>query len=56
MPIHLQEAMQFLGYRKGDFPVTERVATEVVSLPMYAELTDGQVEAVAEAAKRALRA
>ncbi|MDQ3097488.1 MAG: DegT/DnrJ/EryC1/StrS family aminotransferase [Chloroflexota bacterium] len=56
VPIHLQEAMQFLGYRKGDFPVTERVATEVVSLPMYAELTDAQVEAVAEAAKRALRA
>lgn len=56
VPIHLQEAMQFLGYRKGDFPVTERVATEVVSLPMYAELTDGQVEAVAESAKRALRA
>lgn len=56
VPIHLQEAMQFLGYRKGDFPVTERVATEVVSLPMYAELTDAQVEAVADAAKRALRA
>jgi len=56
VPIHLQEAMQFLGYRKGDFPVTERVATEVVSLPMYAELTDAQVEAVADSAKRALRA
>ncbi len=56
VPIHLQEAMQFLGYRKGDFPVTERVATEVVSLPMYAELTDAQVEAVAEAARRAFRA
>lgn len=56
VPIHLQEAMQFLGYRKGDFPVTERVATEVVSLPMYAELTDAQVEAIADSAKRALRA
>lgn len=56
VPIHLQEAMQFLGYRKGDFPVTEKVASEVVSLPMYAELTDAQVEAVAESAKRALHA
>src|SRR5713101_913824 len=40
VPIHLQEASAFLGYRQGDFPVTERLATEVVSLPMYAELTD----------------
>ena len=56
VPVHQQEAMQFLGYRTGDLPVTEKVAREVVSLPMYAELTDAQVEAVADAAKRALRA
>lgn len=55
VPVHEQEAAQFLGYRKGDLPVTERVAREVVSLPMYAELTDAQVETVAESAKRALR-
>jgi len=55
VPIHEQEAAQFLGYRKGDLPITEKVAREVVSLPMYAELTDAQVEAVADAAKRALR-
>ena len=47
VPIHLQEAAQFLGYRKGDLPVTERVAGEVLSLPMYAELTDAMVERVA---------
>jgi len=47
VPIHLQEAAQFLGYRKGDLPVTERVAGEVLSLPMYAELTDTMVERVA---------
>ncbi len=47
VPIHLQEAAQFLGYRKGDLPVTERVADEVLSLPMYAELTDAMVERVA---------
>ena len=47
VPIHLQEAAQFLGYRKGDLPVTERLADEVLSLPMYAELTDAQAERVA---------
>jgi len=56
VPIHEQEAAQFLGYRKGDLPVTEKIAREVVSLPMYAEMTDAQVEAVAAAAKKALRA
>ncbi len=47
VPIHMQEAAQFLGYRKGDLPVTEKVAGEVLSLPMYAELTDDQIDRVA---------
>jgi dTDP-4-amino-4,6-dideoxygalactose transaminase len=47
VPIHMQEAAQFLGYRKGDLPVTEKVAGEVLSLPMYAELTDEQLDRVA---------
>lgn len=47
VPIHMQEAAQFLGYRKGDLPVTEKVAGEVLSLPMYAELTDQQLDRVA---------
>jgi len=51
VPVHLQEAAEFLGYRQGDLPVTERLAGEVVSLPMYPELTDAQVEHVAKAAK-----
>ncbi len=55
VPVHLQEAAAFLGYRKGDLPVTERLATEVLSLPMYAELTDAQVETVAGAVKASLR-
>jgi dTDP-4-amino-4,6-dideoxygalactose transaminase len=46
VPIHMQEAAQFLGYRKGDLPVTEKVAGEVLSLPMYAELTDAQIDRV----------
>ena len=47
VPIHMQEAANFLGYRKGDLPVTEKVADEVLSLPIYAELTDAMAERVA---------
>ena len=47
VPIHMQEAANFLGYRKGDLPVTEKVADEVLSLPIYAELTDAMVDRVA---------
>ncbi len=47
VPIHLQEAAQFLGYRKGDLPATERVCEEVLSIPIYAEMTDAMVERVA---------
>jgi dTDP-4-amino-4,6-dideoxygalactose transaminase len=46
VPIHMQEAAQFLGYRKGDLPVTEMVAGEVLSLPMYPELTEAQIDRV----------
>jgi dTDP-4-amino-4,6-dideoxygalactose transaminase len=46
VPIHLQQSAEFLGYRKGDLPVTEKVASEVLSLPMYPELTDAQVDRV----------
>jgi dTDP-4-amino-4,6-dideoxygalactose transaminase len=56
VPVHLQEASAFMGYRQGDFPVTERIANEVLSLPMYAELSDGQVETVAGAVKEFMRA
>jgi dTDP-4-amino-4,6-dideoxygalactose transaminase len=40
-----------LGYRKGDMPITEKVASEVLSLPMYAELTDEQLERVADSVR-----
>lgn len=51
VPVHLQEAAEFLGYRRGDLPVTERLAGEVVSLPMYPELADAQVEHVVRSTK-----
>jgi dTDP-4-amino-4,6-dideoxygalactose transaminase len=49
VPAHLQPAYSSLGYREGDFPEAERQATRVLSLPMFAELTAGQIERVAEA-------
>lgn len=46
IPIHLQKAYSDLGYAKGDFPVTERAAEEILSLPMFPELTEAQIEHV----------
>jgi dTDP-4-amino-4,6-dideoxygalactose transaminase len=42
IPLHLQKAYTTLHYRKGDFPVAEKVAAEIVSLPMFPQLTAGQ--------------
>ncbi|MFC1677246.1 DegT/DnrJ/EryC1/StrS family aminotransferase [Planctomycetota bacterium] len=51
VPLHLQEAYGSLGYKKGDFPVTEKCSEEIVSLPMFAELTCEQIEYVVEKIK-----
>ena len=47
VPVHLQPAYADLGYQAGDFPHSEEAAREVLSLPIYAELSDEQVEQVA---------
>jgi dTDP-4-amino-4,6-dideoxygalactose transaminase len=47
IPVHLQEAYRFLGCAEGSFPVTERCAQEFLSLPMFPELTNEQIQAVA---------
>jgi dTDP-4-amino-4,6-dideoxygalactose transaminase len=47
-PMHLQPAYAYLGYRKGDFPVAERAASEVLSLPIHPELNEAQIEYVAD--------
>jgi len=54
IPIHLQEACAGLGYRRGEFPATERAAERILSLPMYAELTAEQQEHVATSLKQAV--
>jgi dTDP-4-amino-4,6-dideoxygalactose transaminase len=56
IPVHLTEAYSDLGYKRGDFPETERAANEVLSLPMYPELTEEQVESVATAVRNAASA
>jgi len=48
IPLHLQKAYHALGYSVGDFPATERVANEIVSLPMYPQLTAAQQARVVE--------
>jgi dTDP-4-amino-4,6-dideoxygalactose transaminase len=54
VPLHLQKAYEYLGYKKGDFPVSEHVASNHVSLPMYAELPIEHVEHVAKTVREVL--
>jgi dTDP-4-amino-4,6-dideoxygalactose transaminase len=56
VPIHLQEAYRSLGYERGSFPITERAASQMVSLPMFPELTPVQIEMVAQRVKEAVTA
>ena len=49
IPLHLQKAYAGLNYGEGAFPVAERLAAEIVSLPMFPQLTDGQQARVVEA-------
>ena len=51
IPLHLQPAYSYLGYKEGDFPVTEECSQKILSLPMFAELTDEQIENIVEIIK-----
>ena len=44
MPLHLQECFTYLGYKKGDFPISEIVSNEIMSLPMNPYVTDEEIE------------
>jgi dTDP-4-amino-4,6-dideoxygalactose transaminase len=49
IPLHLQEAYAWLGHRKGDFPVAEQIADTQLSLPIYPEMPDSDIDQVADA-------
>jgi dTDP-4-amino-4,6-dideoxygalactose transaminase len=56
IPLHLQKACRTLSYRQGDFPVTERTAAEILSLPMYPQLTRANQENVVQSVENFLTA
>jgi len=49
LSLHLQEVYKSLGYKPGDFPESEQAQEQVLSLPMYPELSQGQIEKIAQA-------
>ncbi len=55
VPLHLQKVYAGLGRGRGSFPVSERIGDRCISLPMFAELTDEQVNTVAAALRAALK-
>jgi dTDP-4-amino-4,6-dideoxygalactose transaminase len=48
IPIHLHPAYRDLGYKRGDLPVSEKYATEILSLPMYPELEENQIQYICQ--------
>ncbi|MCX8028025.1 MAG: DegT/DnrJ/EryC1/StrS family aminotransferase [Thermodesulfovibrionales bacterium] len=54
IPLHLQRALEFLGYKRGDFPVAEMVSSEILSLPMYPELTSQEIQTICKTIQKSL--
>lgn len=52
VPLHLQKAYQYLHHEKGTYPVAEKCAQEIVSLPMFPELTEHQIDHVVDVLKK----
>ena len=47
-PLHLQKCFDYLGYKKGDFPVAEKVSQSILALPIYPEITEDEVDFVCD--------
>jgi dTDP-3-amino-2,3,6-trideoxy-4-keto-D-glucose/dTDP-3-amino-3,4,6-trideoxy-alpha-D-glucose/dTDP-2,6-dideoxy-D-kanosamine transaminase len=54
-PIHTMSGYKYLGYKEGDLPITEKIANEIFSLPMYPSLTDEQQDTVIDVLRNILR-
>ncbi|MDP8211900.1 MAG: DegT/DnrJ/EryC1/StrS family aminotransferase [Candidatus Zapsychrus exili] len=54
IPVHLQEAYKDAGYKEGDLPVTEQIANQVLSLPMFPHITKEQIDYVCDLLKKCL--
>ena len=52
IPLHLQPAYASLGFRKGQFPVSEQLAQEIISIPIYPELTSKQRQYIVDHIKK----
>lgn len=50
-PLHLQKCFEYLGYKEGQFPVTEKMCKQILALPIYPELTNEEVEYICECIK-----
>jgi dTDP-4-amino-4,6-dideoxygalactose transaminase len=55
IPVHLQKAYADLGYKAGDFPATEKACDRLLSLPLYPEMTEAQVDEVVQAVRDGLK-
>jgi dTDP-4-amino-4,6-dideoxygalactose transaminase len=52
MPLHMQKCFEYLGYKKGDFPVAERVSQRIIALPIYPEITVDEIDYVCDTIKK----
>ena len=52
IPLHLQNCFSYLGYKKGDFPIAEKVCEKILALPIYPEITENEVDFVCDMIKK----